>query len=95
MHRSKSTTAWLRSKKIKVLKWPARSPDLNPIENIWGILVRRIYGDGKQFNSREELKEAIRTAWEQLEPDVLTALTNSMPSGLFQVISRDGKATDY
>ncbi len=31
------TTAWLRSRRVRVLNWPASSPDRSPIETIWHI----------------------------------------------------------
>ena len=34
-------------KQVKVLKWPARSPDLNPIQNLWSILAAKVYANGK------------------------------------------------
>ena len=73
----------------------ANSPDLNPIENIWGILLRRIYAENKQYQSKEELKQAIQQAWEDLDQETIDNLILSMPNRLFQVINRNGGPTDY
>ena len=59
LHGANSTTDWLRNQNINTLPWPSRSPDLNVIENIWGILISDVYKDGKQFNSVSELKTPI------------------------------------
>ena len=50
---------WFQQQGINVLLWPSRSPDLNPIENVWGILVRDVYADNRQYQTVEELKTAI------------------------------------
>jgi hypothetical protein len=35
---------WINSSDIQVLLWPAQSPDLNPIENLWGEIERALKG---------------------------------------------------
>ncbi len=37
-HNAAITTAWLRSRRVRVPNWPACSPDLSPIEDIWWII---------------------------------------------------------
>ncbi len=41
-HTADITTAWLRSRSVRMLNWPACSPDLPPIENIWCIIKWKI-----------------------------------------------------
>ncbi len=41
-HNTKSTKSWLNDHGVGVHDWPANSPDLNPIENIWGIVKRKM-----------------------------------------------------
>jgi transposase len=41
-HTEKATRALFSDKSITVLHWPANSPDLNPIENIWAVLKQNV-----------------------------------------------------
>ena len=64
------------------------------MENLWRILVRRIYAEGKQYATVDELKTAISDDWGNIEKTVLQNLVNSMGNRIFQVINRNGKVTD-
>ena len=59
------TKKYLLEQKIKLLNHPAYSPDLNPIENLWGLIVAKVYEGDRQYSAIFELKNAILDAWEK------------------------------
>jgi len=95
VHRSHETQGWLAANEIDVLEWPAKSPDLNPIENLWGIMARRVYKGCRQFQSVEELEECVMETWFDLRSQYLTKLVESMPRRMGEVIRMQGRATKY
>ncbi len=78
-----------------MLPWRARSPDANPIENLWGLLAQRVYHNGKQYDTIEDLKESVRLAWDAIDVCVLDSLISSMPRRLISIIERRGGQTEY
>lgn len=87
-HTSKSTQDWFTKEKINVLPWPSRSPDLNPMENLWGILCRKVYANNKQFLSANELEVAIVNEWHNISESELKRLVTSVKNRVFEVIRK-------
>ena len=94
-HRSLVAKSWLRDNFITVLDWPAYSPDLNPIENLWGILVRKVYANQSQFEDSKSLVDCIVAAWNNLSTETLESLVNSMQKRCVEVVQAKGKKIDY
>jgi transposase len=95
IHTSRETRRWLEEQDFEIMGWPAKSPDLNPIENLWGILVQKIYVGGKQYKDEEALKVAILKAWDEIDQSTLNALINSMEKRLDECIKLKGAKTHY
>ena len=52
VHRSSVNFIWFKLQKINGLPWPSLSFDLNPIENVWQLLARKVYySEGIQFRT--------------------------------------------
>ncbi len=63
MHTGEHTQNYVMEDILALLDSPARSSDLNPIENLWALLVRTVFAGFRQFENEEDLIEAIQYAW--------------------------------
>ena len=75
------------------LDWPAQSPDLSPIENLWELINLEVHSC--PIHSVDDLYNRIVTSWEHFQQDVCLKLVNTMPSRLREVIQRRGGHTHY
>ena len=91
IHTAYITRMWLLMNNIKTMYWPTHSPDLNPIENVWGLLSRRIYSEGRVFHTTGELKSSIIEEWEKFETSMIETLFKSMPDRCLHVIKKNGR----
>jgi transposase len=80
---------------IVTLPWPARSPDMNPIEHVWDELGRRIRHRENIPETIPSLRIALQEEWEQLPQDVIANLIRSVPRRLETLIAARGGNTRY
>lgn len=92
-HTSKFVKEWLKNEKIKVLKWPAQSPDLNPIENLWEIVNKNI--SPRNFKNVDQLFDALVEAWNNIDRGIIYNLIKSLPKRCADVIKAKGYYTKY
>jgi hypothetical protein len=81
-----------------IMPWPANSPDLSPIENLWAYLkdeLRKQYPDtpklsGSPQTIRAVLRQRLHKIWWEIREDVLNALVEDMPERCKKVIAAKG-----
>ncbi len=83
-HTAKSTKRWLNDHGVGVLDWPAKSPDLTPIENLWGIVKRKMRN--KRPKNADELKATVKETWASIPPQLRHKLITSMSRQIEAVI---------
>lgn len=79
---------------LRTLRWPSRSPDMNPIEHVWDYLKRSIRRDNPPQNVAQ-LRESLSTAWQQLPQDFLRRLVLGMPRRVSALLHSRGCYTRY
>ena len=86
---------YLLEQKIRLLDQLACSPNLNPVENLLGLIVAKVYKGGRQYSAISELKYTILDAWEKIPSVQLQKLVDSMPSQIFEVVKANGGSSKY
>lgn len=78
---------------IRVIEFPPRSPDLNPIENLWHVLKWRV--ERRNPRTGEELERYVTEEYENFSPEECAKLARSMPNRLQMCILFEGHKTKY
>ena len=78
-----------------MIPWPAKSPDQNCIENIWGILVRCVYQGYRYFDYLESLKEFLILERDNITMDEIRNVIQSMPCCIVECMANRGGRTSY
>lgn len=93
VHSAKLTKTGHACHGVISMKWPANSPDLNPIENVWRLLKYRI---GKRFpKNHEEVRRYIEEEWEKLTVEDFQKYVRSMSERIKAVIEANGGPTRW
>jgi transposase/uncharacterized coiled-coil protein SlyX len=92
-HKSFLVRAWLFNNGIQCIDFPPYSPDLNPIENLWADLARRV--EQFQCDSMEELQDIVAEQWKETDKELLRTLARSMPERCQAVIDAHGDHTAF
>ena len=80
-------------KKLKVIDWPACSPDLNPIENVWSLLKKAV--EIRAPKDVPELKHCVLEEWEKIPQESIDNCIKSMDRRLSELRLTKGKKINY
>ena len=90
---AKSVKTFLSEEDITVIEWPAQSPDMNPIENVWKLLNER----AKEKNPRnvEKLWINLKGEWKKISVDECKTLMRPSSKSYEAVIENKGLYIKY
>ena len=73
--------------------WPSNSLDLNPIENVWPILKRRVRARKDEIHSKKDLMKILVEEWENVPIEFVNNICSSMPGRIKKVLQAKGGTT--
>jgi transposase len=95
IHTARLVTNFFHSNSMPVLDWVPQSPDLNPIECLWGELEKKVRKRAVQPKSLAELERFLLEEWENMPVDIMCHFVDSLPRRVAAVIKANGYATPY
>jgi transposase len=94
-HTAKIVQNWFAEQPFDVLKWPAQSPDLNPIEHLWASVKRKLNSYSTPPCGLIQLSERVRECLDSISIKECKNLYASMPDRVAAVLAANGLWTKY
>ncbi len=96
-HKAQIISDWFleHDNKFTLLKWPPQSPDLNPIEHLWGVVEWEIRMMDVQTTNVQPLLDAIMSIWTKISDKYFQHLVESIPRRMKAVLKAKGGPTRY
>jgi transposase len=95
IHTAKLLKNFFASNGVEVLDWCPQSPDLNPIECLWGELEKRVRKRPVQPTTLGQLENFLMEEWENMPVEIMRKFVDSLPRRLAAVIKARGYASKY
>ncbi|QRV96417.1 Transposase [Ceratobasidium sp. AG-Ba] len=94
-HKAHICLNWFEHHGVELMEWPSMSPDLNPIENMWAELKRRLGEYETPPGGILELWDRVKSVWCGFDEEYYQKLIESMPKRMALVIKRKGDSIPY
>jgi transposase len=92
-HKSREISSWFHNHGITLLDFPPYSPDLNPMENLWNDVARRV--EEERPETMELLQECLAKEWAKTSTHLIAKTIHSMPKRCKLVIEAQGDHIPY
>ena len=93
-HCAHYTRNYFDSNGINWWRTPAESPDLNPIENVWGSMKEFLRNTYKPKNL-DDLKKGIKEFWKTMTPAVCTRYIDHLKKVMPAVVTKEGAPSGF
>lgn len=90
IHKARKVLDFLDENGVQVLDWPAQSPDLNPIENLWAIAKGKMKKNRDRMTRKDHVIAGMEAAWGALEATWCETLAMSAKKRLKRVVLKKG-----
>ena len=94
-HTARSVCDFLQDRNVSVLPWPAKSPELNPIEHVWNLFDRSVRARAIHPRNVSKLAGALVEEWGNISQQELANLVQSMRRRCIAVLNAAGGHTRY
>jgi hypothetical protein len=93
-HSAKVVRDWLDQQPQRwIPDWPALSPDISWVENLWAIIGQRM--EGAKIRTADGLWKRLQKEWNSIGREIYRKLADSMPRRLELVVEANGGPINY